>query len=410
MYNSFSIYIDGYLKDKRKSNVLIIDEAHSFEDTYTSYVSCKINARLMKKYGFENSEIEKLDKIISKIKDVEGFKNFVEFTFLDKIKALKINFADKLKNPSTSNDKKKTLTKFSLFIDGEISKFERMLNEFKRTKEPDEDVDPKDNWVLDVEKNSTEKTYSGIELNLQPVWAYPYLKKAIWNLYDHIILMSGTILNKEIFSFINGIESDLSAYLEVDNPFPLKNRPIYYIKAGKMTYDKKVETFKKQKLIIQKVLNRHPDDKGIVHTTNYEIANWIRNEVINERLMFHDSTDKDKILKSFLSDITNKVIVSPSMTTGVSLDDDNSRLQLMLKIPYPNLGSNKVKQRLKTYKHWYNYQTVSELVQAYGRSIRSYEDYAITYILDESFSDLLVYNNLLPKSFIDAVKIIKLNE
>jgi len=42
------------------------------------------------------------------------------------------------------------------------------------------------------------------------------------------------------------------------------------------------------------------------------------------------------------------VIVSPSMNTGVSFDDDTARFQIIAKVPYPSLASqkNKLRQRI----------------------------------------------------------------
>ena len=96
------------------------------------------------------------------------------------------------------------------------------------------------------------------------------------------------------------------------------------------------------------------------------------------------------------------------MVSGVDLKDDLSRFQIIIKIPFPYLGSNKIKQRQKTNKEWYSWKTVIDLIQAYGRSIRSEEDWAETYILDSSFSDLLKYNsNLIPRYITDAIKMLK---
>ena len=47
---------------------------------------------------------------------------------------------------------------------------------------------------------------------------------------------------------------------------------------------------------------------------------------------------------------------------------------------------------------WYTWNTILRLVQAYGRSVRSKDDFANTYILDGSISYLLRdANEMLPK-------------
>jgi len=96
------------------------------------------------------------------------------------------------------------------------------------------------------------------------------------------------------------------------------------------------------------------------------------------------------------------------MQTGIDLKDDLSRFQIILKVPYPNISSEKIKARQRTNKEWYNWKTCVDLIQAYGRSIRSEDDYAETYVLDESFTNIMVYNSkYLPRWFTDAIKTLK---
>jgi Rad3-related DNA helicase len=175
-----------------------------------------------------------------------------------------------------------------------------------------------------------------------------------------------------------------------------------------MTYNLKTETFNKQKEWIKKILNKHKNEKGIIHTSNYEIANWIQEQMLEERFIFHETNNRLQALNQHLNNDDNSVIVSPSLDTGIDLKDENGRFQIILKIPFPNISSNKVKQRQRTNKDWYNWSTCCTLMQSYGRSIRSIDDYAKTYILDESFSSILTQSGtMLPRWFTNAIKIIK---
>jgi Rad3-related DNA helicase len=56
-------------------------------------------------------------------------------------------------------------------------------------------------------------------------------------------------------------------------------------------------------------------------------------------------------------------------------------------------------------QYWYSSVAAQEIVQACGRSVRSKEDYAVTYILDSQACDLIVnHRRLFPKYFMDAVE------
>jgi len=116
---------------------------------------------------------------------------------------------------------------------------------------------------------------------------------------------------------------------------------------------------------------------------------------------------REKSLEDHLTSKLETVLVSPSMINGVDLKDELSRFQVILKVPFPNLMSTKIKRRLKTRPEWYNWKTLVDLLQAYGRSIRNDDDWAETYILDECFDQILENKNV-PQYFLDALKIKKL--
>lgn len=161
---------------------------------------------------------------------------------------------------------------------------------------------------------------------------------------------------------------------------------------GKMSYTQKEDTFKNYVPFIQKILNKYPDKKGIIHTNSFELASWIKRDITDMRLIFHDSSNKDEVLKAHFDTSQPTVLVSPSVDTGVSFDDDKARFQVIGKVPYPSLASQKNKLRQKNNPEWYSYRTVQSLCQMIGRIIRSDKDYGDTIIIDGSFSDVMKYS------------------
>jgi Rad3-related DNA helicase len=93
------------------------------------------------------------------------------------------------------------------------------------------------------------------------------------------------------------------------------------------------------------------------------------------------------------------------MDTGVSLDDDLARFQVIAKVPYPSLASQKNKMRQSNNPDWYAWKTVSGFIQMTGRSVRSDKDYADTIILDGSFGDVMKHSShFLPNWIQEAIK------
>ena len=159
----------------------------------------------------------------------------------------------------------------------------------------------KENWVLETTTYKKQKEdFSNIALDIKPVWGNLYLPKSIWGKYDHVIYLSASLINKETFSYINGLDVNQTTYTELESSFPIKNREIYYFKTGKMTYNEKKETFIKQKAIIEKILKKHKDDKGIIHTVNYELCEWLKEQIHDKRLLFHDENNREEILNEHM--------------------------------------------------------------------------------------------------------------
>ena len=78
------------------------------------------------------------------------------------------------------------------------------------------------------------------------------------------------------------------------------------------------------------------------------------------------------------------VLISPSAFEGIDLSDDLSRFQIIVKAPFPSLGDKRMKFILDKYPEIYEIITIQKLVQGAGRSVRSPDDYAKTYILDQN--------------------------
>lgn len=396
LFTTLALYQKNML-DSRAANVLIIDESHDFESTFSGFLSTKVSAKTLKKCGFDGKEIESLDdRYISKIKTIEKYLEFVERKLVPELEQKILLFEGKV---STAQKKQKIL--YTEYIQNIQSKLESFTHLFKSYE------NNPNNIVLDINKSNSDKMYSGVELTSQHIFIYEYINDYVWKKYDHVIFMSASILDKQLFSFINGLDDKLTTYYEIPTPFDVNNRKIYYLKVGKMNYTNKQDSFKSMIPWIKKILEKYSNKRGIIHTTNYEIAEWVKENITDSRLLFHNNENRNDILEKHLTGLEPTVLVSPSMMSGIDLKDDLARFQIILKVPYPNISSNMIKGRQKANPNWYSLKTAMDLIQTYGRAVRSTKDYADTFILDENFSDVLRYNQYLPKYFIDAIKNLK---
>lgn len=404
LYLIYALYNNGVM-EQRKASVLIVDECHEFDDVMSDFISIKITESTIKKLKFIN-ELEILKKL-KKVSTIVQYITFLEYLLgevIDTIEALDKSMQGGRNYKQDKRDLR--ISKITGGLNSDVKlmqvisdlkqyqlKIDLFLKEYKASP---------NNWVLETYMN---EKLAQKELSLEPIWAYDYLDKYVWSKYDMVILMSGTILDKNIFSNLNGLDNDRAVYYSVKSPFPSKNRPIYYMPLGKMSYLKKEETFENYKPYLHKILKKYDGKKGIIHTNSFELANWIQRGVDNPRLIFHESINKDEMLRKHFESDDPTVFVSPSVGTGVSFDHDRSRFQIIAKIPYPSLGSQKNKMRQKNNPDWYAWKTVCGLLQMTGRSIRSKTDYADTIIIDGSFSDILRYSShFLPDWVQESIK------
>ena len=386
---------------KRSSRVLIVDEAGDFESVVCDFINTKISKPLLKTNGFDDSEINRALSVFGENALNLNIKEFCEIVDREFLPIAKSVFNRLVKEGETNI----LSLKKSQSLGNNLLKWESLLKQY--TNDPD-------NWVLEsqiVKKYNKDKklTDEYIELSAEAVWSDKYLQQYVYDKYDYVILMSGTLLNKKMIADYNGFNVDEASYLSMDSPFDVKNRPIFFFKnLGKQTYATKKITWQKQKTVVEKILKKHKNDKGIIHTANYEIQSWINEQIIDERILCPETGNRNDLLQFHYQSENPTVLVSPSMMSGVDLKDEYSRHQTIIKIPYPNLSSKKIKKRMETRPDWYNWKTVSDIIQMYGRSIRSKDDKANTYILDGAFMNVLKYSHyLFPQWVLDAINYVE---
>lgn len=386
LYILLNIYREDIV-NIRKKNVLIIDEAHDFESVFSDFISIVISKFTLKKIGFIEKDIQRILKSTKNLKTIEDFIEYSD-DFIDQLQIKR----SELKNRMLKSKDVKFINQFN-----EIESFIQKLENFQKdyAKRPE-------NWILDLEWDDKKN----IKIIAQPIWTHPYLNDYFWDKYEYVFFLSGTILNKKLFSYLNGVPDKISCYYSIDSPFKIKNRPIYYLPVSRMSWKNKENAFKSYKPFIEKILKKYKDRKGIFHTVTYEISKFIEENFKSDRLIFHSSSDKDQALKKhFTLKEEPTVLISPSMGTGVDLQDEKARFQVLCKIPYPSLGSKKNKMRQKTIPEWYTYKTIAGIIQAYGRGVRSYNDWCDFLILDACFSDIMIYHSAwIPKYIQGAIK------
>ena len=242
-------------------------------------------------------------------------------------------------------------------------------------------------------------------MEMKPLDTSSYCR-SVFGKCEKTLIMSATILNNAMFSKnIGSMSSDGVKFIRADSDFPSENRPIFPLNVAYLNFTNLQRSDVKIKIsrAIDNIMHTHCNDKGIIHTTSYDQLYFIKENLSDQnarRLIVTDpEVERDVVIKEHIESRKPTVLISPSLHTGLDLKDNLSRFQVVTKVPNPNTAD-----RRNNIEDYY-LQTALKLVQAYGRSVRSKEDWAKTYILDAAFGYFVRKNrNFLPDLFNSGIK------
>lgn len=298
-------------------------------------------------------------------------------------------------------DLEKNLVKLSDAVEGygEYSKQYEMLE--KHTGKIDQflEIYREENWAMNINYPQEGNRRGARRFEFKPVDVSQY-SSILFKSGARLLMMSATVVDKDVFCQSIGLKPEEVAYLRIPSPFPVENRPVHFLPVGSMGKDAIDRTLPVMAETVRMILEKHPNDKGIIHGVNYRICQYILQSDRTGRLLTHDSKNRDEVLKKHIESREPTVLLSPSMMEGVDLADDASRFQILCKVPFPYLGDLVIKKRMERNKQWYPYTTAKAVIQAFGRSIRNESDHAETYILDADWDRFYSRNGeMFPQDF-----------
>jgi Rad3-related DNA helicase len=233
----------------------------------------------------------------------------------------------------------------------------------------------------------------GGPLTIKPMDPERYLRHTVWDRGNKFALLSATILNKDAFCRQVGLNPADVALVDVEHTFPVEHRPLYDVTQGKMTYEHRSETTPKLARTIVRLMQEHPDEKGLIHAHSYDIqerlAGLLRDFGVGDRIRVHDRDSRDGDLEAWKASDDPDVFLSVKMEEALDLKGDLCRWQVLCKAPYLNTGDSRVAHRLEQGQWaWYYRAALRTVIQACGRVVRAPDDYGATYLADSSLLDL----------------------
>lgn len=352
IHNFDSFYYQARIGSFSFRDLVIVDEAHNIENKFLGFMQFSISNRDDPTFRIpQYTEIQQYDGFLRDHREVVR-RNLEVLESREELSEEEQRRAD------------------------ELSDLDSRLQRYIAIRSCGSDIE----YVCDYVERDSWQT-----VTFRPVFVGSFLQSDLFLRGSRFLMMSATILDKSIFCESIGVQEDEVAFIQVPSVFPVKNRPIIRKYAGLMSYKHIDATLPKSLGVVRQILDKFPDRKGIIQTHSEKIAWYIKNNLFDARLTFRrDYASVDEMMRVHTTK-AGSFIVASGLREGLDLHGDLSQVQILMKVPYLDLSDKRVVRRKELNTAWYGYQACLHFVQILGRSVRSENDKAVTYIVDEGF-------------------------
>jgi Rad3-related DNA helicase len=219
-------------------------------------------------------------------------------------------------------------------------------------------------------------------------------KKFIKNV-EKCLFMSATIGNTKEFATLMGFDEIDYIGMRMPSTFDFSNSPIYLCNSAYLNYKNFSNNIDKVLMDTIKIVDEyHPKEKGIIHTSTFNICNLLKQKIrllssnYDRFLFYQTAEEKEKQVEILKNSTQPFVLVGPSLYEGIDLKDEQGRFNILIKVPYSSL-TGYTKEKSERFPFWYNRQTLEKIVQAIGRTNRHKHDYSKIYLLDSLFGKII---------------------
>jgi Rad3-related DNA helicase len=266
-----------------------------------------------------------------------------------------------------------------------------------------EDVREQDTpWVIDID--GSDNTVHKAEV--KPVYVDTFLEQYVWSRADKIVLSTATMpYRSDPNQWLEriGLNPSTADVISRPMPFDAKNRPVdISTTVGCFSGDGWSENLDNTCEQLEQLYQKHAPEKGLIHTVGYGRAEDLHDAFPERTLLDDRERQMDNVIEQW-QESDRHMLLSPRMMEGIDLQGDTCRWQVLAKTPYQQVDA-RVGYLLDEMDDWRWYKETAALraIQAAGRAVRSKDDYAKYYILDETITDVLTPNTV-PDWFQDAM-------
>lgn len=383
-----------------ETKCLFVDESSELEGMLLDKATIELDLNI--------NDITKKKSIGDQIDDIQRFlKNFDVIKHLQK--RYDILHTELLKLEKTNNTYRSEITKLDR-IPGlhEIKEMKSLQMEYNKCRRKENSC----NYALRCIKSNVPYV---LVTEAEEIWNMMSRRKEIapvpyFKLLDCHIPFADLITNLDCVVLASGTPTTkllTSKYAEiiVKHPIPINQRLIHYSPVGSMNYANREQTAEKMAIRIKQLhdtYSRHT----ICHCNSFLVARLIMDHLarLHQNIVLQEPGYREKAFLDWQSK-DDVIFLSVRYEEGISLDGPEYPMNIICKIPFPNLSDVWVQSRNKLDdSYWYRLETISRLQQACGRTTRGPDDFSETWILDQSFYYLYnSYRSYFQKWFREAL-------
>lgn len=386
--------------DWSKRAVMIIDEAHGLEGHLTSFAESTINPEdYQKEYGIRAADFIFTGRVDDDYVTVTKLYEVLQ----EKASALASKIESEM--PAIHGDPKAWARGISSKAAERVAKLRTRAYALDKIIQPLKIFYSTHSSVDELARRWLIAKVDGQNvLKLSPLYCDFLFTQYFGKLADKFVFMSATLGSKKEFAKVIGVEQDKLHFIDVDSPFDPTLSPVIVSPQVRLSRDHYQDGVKKLGGVVDEILTMHEGQRGLIHAATYDLTTQIFQRVSpkhNPRLLCRDMDSMSgksvgKFPKRYKNDEllelhtrrgpgSGSVLVSPSMMEGVDLHGDLADFQIIVKMPWANLGDPRIKVKSQLDPDWYSQEMWIKVLQAAGRSTRHETDTSVTYVLDASF-------------------------
>lgn len=386
LITNYSYYLVSKLWSRHLQDrcLTIFDEAHTLNDVFCSHSEIYVSE-------------ERLTKTIEEVKSYFGIEAQASIEMLVKLKN-----GLQLKRLNESN--------YTSFVTHLLGAYKDISSLFAKKAEKEQDLTQYDRLAKMAKKyfnfgckigdfleyefdHSFEFNEETLECHIKPIFVGK-MSKVI--LGPKNLFMSATI-SKEFMVQTLDLDEAETDFVKAPSAFPKENKTVVFYQTQTLNYQgmKDPDVVSNMLDSIVEIVTQHAKEtreSGIILTPSFYVTDSIAHrlkKISGVNVIAHGKGSKAAdCISKFKSAKTPTVLISPSIYEGIDLPGDLSRFQIIVKAPYPSLGDARMQKIAADYGQVYRMITLMKVIQGIGRSIRSTDDWAVTYILDKNAENL----------------------